>query len=385
MPEQMNLSDALDLIAQSKADIKSSVQGKGGTIGDDLTQYDQSISNIKFEYLSSDLFNQGNYVSGSPVTFAIKKYNDTTHLLEDIDPSEVTVSVSPTMIQDLEAYTHLTYDTNIATITKEYLWPDQEQGTVVQAVAGHTGGKMNVIVHYDKGNLDYVGTILAGDSLPISIEIGSAEDTSGTAYNTTSNWIQADPNNTIRIYFAGTVNGGAYTFESNDSFEIFYDPYRAYNSSWNGTYLTLTPRNNTLSGVDKAVVQVFWHNTHRDLACEAFTFTISLTQPANIYFSSPANGSTVTGEIDPETNECHEMIEVIDANGNAYSPEILETALSSEDCSIACEYDGETGLASYAYVILHEGQGSATITFTDPDTSATCSTTFDYDISAPQE
>lgn len=76
MPEQINLSDALDLIMQSKTDIKSSVQGKGSEIGDDLTQYAQSIDNIQFRSLQF----KNNDTGDMQTSFDVSRYNDSANV-----------------------------------------------------------------------------------------------------------------------------------------------------------------------------------------------------------------------------------------------------------------------------------------------------------------
>ena len=96
--EQINLSEALDIIAQSKADIKSSVQGKGSEIGDDLTEYNTAIENIKFRSMS---FNQN--------SFTIGRYNDIAwiEVQEYIDgvksyPDNISYTVSGSYVNVVE-------------------------------------------------------------------------------------------------------------------------------------------------------------------------------------------------------------------------------------------------------------------------------------------
>lgn len=74
--EVIALSDALDLIMQSKTDIKSSVQNKGSEIGDDLTQYAQSIDNIQFRSLQF----KNNDTGDMQTSFDVSRYNDTANV-----------------------------------------------------------------------------------------------------------------------------------------------------------------------------------------------------------------------------------------------------------------------------------------------------------------
>ena len=89
--EQINLSDALDLIAQSKGDIKTSVQGKGGTIGYDITEYSESIDNIQFRSIryGNDSIDLSRYSSDSHTTeFNISQYLDG----EESFPNDITIN-----------------------------------------------------------------------------------------------------------------------------------------------------------------------------------------------------------------------------------------------------------------------------------------------------
>ena len=103
--EQINLSDALDLIAQSKADIKDSVEGKGGIIGDDLTEYNTAIDNIKFRSLMMEN-NVSLFRYADATTFNVQQYLDgVTSFPENLDYSVVGDNVTVSMTEESDGAT----------------------------------------------------------------------------------------------------------------------------------------------------------------------------------------------------------------------------------------------------------------------------------------
>lgn len=396
MPEQMNLSDALDLIAQSKADIKSSVQGKGGTIGDDLTQYDTSINNLKFSYLSSSLFNEANSIyPGSPCDFPIKVYDDATHQLIDIDPDDITVSISPTMIQDLEIAEQFTYDSGACTVTKGYLDPSQEEGTMITAEQGTTGGKCNVIVHYAKGNIDYIGTLTANNPVAV-VALSSAEEvSSGDPITVSGTWVGAVPNTAMKIYPSFTINSTSYTPSNSDTITLAIaanNPntgrqiINPYTITWANGYWTLTPNSNKLVGVEEVTGFIAWSNSGRDIYQE-LQFTISETPPVEYYFTNPTEGTTLESAYDPESLVANWPIEI---NGVENLDDIVTYTTVDEDSASAGLYieavtgdDGEGNDVTTGVTInIPEGNGQCTLTYDDGEHS--CTVTFDYNVTAPE-
>ena len=274
MPEQMNLSNALDLIAQSKTDIKASVENKGGTIGNDLTEYGQSIDNIQFIYLSSECFNNTIYVETpeEASSCAIYIYDNNTHQNVDIDPSEITVSISPTLIQDLSESNHLIYEPTAVTVTKDYLWTDLQRGTAILLEQGGTAGRTNIIVHYGKGNMDYVFTAVPHNQNIIST-ISNVTDDSGTPISFLDDQILCNPNTTMRIYPSVTINGTPYTLSTADNINLDWvnpgeeEIPEPYTVTWDDTnkYLELIP-NAVMSNYDNVGMYISWNNPNRDIS-----------------------------------------------------------------------------------------------------------------------
>ena len=148
MPEQINLSDALSLIESSKADIKTSVENKGGTIGDDLTQYSNSIENIQFNYLHIDGTQEPQYLSSTGF-YNPMRYNASTYEYEYPDVETINVSVSPTEVKSDGDSTNYNPDCVNVNLEKE-----QGEDTVTLTITPATLGRADVLVHDSIGNTD---------------------------------------------------------------------------------------------------------------------------------------------------------------------------------------------------------------------------------------
>ena len=107
------------------------------------------------------------------------------------------------------------------------------------------------------------------------------------------------------------------------------------------------------------------------------------------HFSSPTDGDTLTGTLDSESGDFKYPIEVVGSDGNNISYDITSANIYPEaggspwNISYDEEDDGNGGTyISRVYMVCYiAGLGSETLTFTDPNTGTTCSTTFTYDIS----
>lgn len=118
----------------------------------------------------------------------------------------------------------------------------------------------------------------------------------------------------------------------------------------------------------------------------------SSDEPAQgLHFSSPADGSTITGAIDYELQEFKYPIEVVGADGNNISYDITSMCVTCDNPDVGIGYteDADENDQSYisgVYIYIYQaGTGTATLTFTDPESEDTCTTTFTYEVSEAVE
>ena len=178
MPETITLSDALDLIAQSKAEIKTSVQGKGGTINDDLTYYANSIDNIQFRSLivenEKNLFRYSNHVDLTVEQYLDGNKSFPENLSYVVDGSYVNVNMMT--------------ESSGATNQRFRLTPENY-------------GTSYLTIHDDMGNCDYPVTINV-PTFDISAEVDSYVGFSSvgndiTTGNLTAEWDTSAQSHTI--------------------------------------------------------------------------------------------------------------------------------------------------------------------------------------------
>lgn len=116
------------------------------------------------------------------------------------------------------------------------------------------------------------------------------------------------------------------------------------------------------------------------------TVTITDSTPAaEPYFSSPLDGSTITGTLDPDLGEFKYPIEVVGADGNNISYDVTAVSVTcdNQDVAVGYEEDADENEQSYisgVYLYIYQtGTDTATLTFDNGEQS--CTTTFTYDIS----
>lgn len=237
MPEQINLSDALALIESSKSDIKTSVENKGGTIGDDLTQYSNSISNIQFNYLYVDGQNATIYPE-SMTEYSIKRYNAETYGYDDPDSSTVSVSVSSTAVKTED--TNIPYDSGCV-VANIYTPEDPNDTSVWLDISPRTLGRADVLVHDSLGNTDVcMHTITTFSTDPSNGKVDCASYADGNAQaeiNVDSNdgtpFISVGYGNTFKLYLTITYNGNDITDEAYVN-SILSCGMNFYDGEWNG-------------------------------------------------------------------------------------------------------------------------------------------------------
>lgn len=119
------------------------------------------------------------------------------------------------------------------------------------------------------------------------------------------------------------------------------------------------------------------------------TVTLTVTDSATGYhFSSPADGDTINGELDPDFGEFTYPIEVIDSDGNNISYDITSMCVTSDNENVGIGYTEDANENGQSYIsgvnvsIYQAGSGTATLTFDDGEHS--CTTTFTYNITEGQ-
>ena len=145
MPNQeINLSDALDLIAQSKSNIKDSVEYKNGgnDIGENLTTYDSAIREIKYRSLQNSWGNYFVYGRYLPEEIHIQQYLDGN--LTYVDPSTVSFDVQNVVPGDEP------------TFSIQVLPRGAGENFLKLSVTSLAYGESNLIMTDEIGNCDYL-------------------------------------------------------------------------------------------------------------------------------------------------------------------------------------------------------------------------------------
>ena len=121
-------------------------------------------------------------------------------------------------------------------------------------------------------------------------------------------------------------------------------------------------------------------------SCNVHTTITDSTPEPESYFSSPADGDTITGTLDADSGEFSYPIEVVGPDGNNISYDITAISVTSDNQDVAVGYtedadENEQTYISGVYLYIYQaGSGTATLTFDDGEHS--CTTTFTYDITA---
>ena len=249
--EQINLSDALDLIMQSKTDIKSSVQGKGSEIGDDLTQYAQSIDNIQFRSLQF----KNNDTGDMQTSFDVSRYNDTANVSvqqyingETSYPVNTSYTVSGTSI----SVTKNTPGTN----KQVYRCVPTNYGTTILTIEDTVGNvEYPIALHVPAITIygDYNNTMSGFDSFEWDENIPAGDGGSISGWNAA--WdtsVQQNPNFTATFSF--NDGNGHNVDAANLSFDITGDVIDAglatvtYVTSASSVTFTFTPHINDMTG-----------------------------------------------------------------------------------------------------------------------------------------
>ena len=238
--EQINLSDALDIIAQSKADIKTSIENRDITAGEDLTEYSSKIDSIKYQGLSDNYpFIGANYITSNII---YRYYSDGS--VKDINAKDVTLSVldrpnsnawPPRMdFQDFPDYFSAfdsLYNPNLCQVSKLV-----EDGHVyINPVQNPGFGWFQVKVSDNVGNQDYYKTYITPvDNSPentyakiqsmtindvnVTLDDNYSDSDTSIDYNLTNptnNW------NTIVINLSFKLNRLNYVPTTNNTYERF--------------------------------------------------------------------------------------------------------------------------------------------------------------------
>ena len=224
--EQINLSDALDLIAQSKSDIKDSVEYKGGIIGNDLTEYYSAIDNIEFNTLVSGLPLEPQIGDG---TSQIKRYNSATYGLVDADYNDVTMEVLDNYVSAAkpEGWTsnlNNYYDPQAFIFTLE----DDGYGKAVIDAEYNNVGWTQIKIHDNVGNVDFIKsykTSIESNQLTIT-EVNENTYSKNVTDNGDNTWsVDLEGNNNIEITVTPVINNKNYEITNRDVLiaEYIYD------------------------------------------------------------------------------------------------------------------------------------------------------------------
>ena len=432
MPEQMNLSTALDEINAIKNNLGTALNGKGMTVTEEFSSFPTAVSNLsqrmlQFPRVSNPTFLLTPYLNYklNEIAYVDENTNRTARYNDIWQNNGGILSAFSTLYRDeltltqlnepANPITGLQYNTDAGRVipmgSSPNLW------TAIQII-GDEEGYVQYRLTDTKANQDYIITVVVGD---INTDAEIVSTTWGATVNgdfTPLNEIKLEPGNTywlgvqgdISINSIGSVNQDTSKYTTDKIYQPigldivwqltdlygFNDVDSVTITSSDTAVATVTPYidgQGTQSGWDlnclsagTTTLTLNWLDSNGD-AIYSDLYEITVTQPGPS-FENPADGSTVTGEYDPNTSEYTEQISVIDGEGNYYSLDdvAMNTTVTDPDnrCSIGYVDDGE-GTITSVYVTIQEGTGQATLEFTDPNTNATCTSTFDYDISAPAQ
>lgn len=212
--QTITLSEALDLIAQSKSDIKSSVQGKGGTINDNLTEYSSSIDEIPFNTLTGGLPLDPQNGDGSVI---IKRYNSATFSTTDANIDDISIQVLSSYIAAAkpEGWSYDYYDQNAFTITLDDDGTGKAQLNAEYANVGWT----QVKIHDNIGNVDFIKSYRTAINTNVLTISGVTEN--GNSATVTDNHddkytVDLAGGNDISITLAPVINDLPYTVTARD-------------------------------------------------------------------------------------------------------------------------------------------------------------------------
>lgn len=266
MPNQeINLSDALDLIAQSKTDIKGSIEDRDIVVGDNLTEYSSKIDSIKYQGLCDSYPFSGMNESTSSM---ILRYNDDGSVV-DVNSSDITLSIlnnpnssawpPPQAYQVFPEYFsafNSLYNPNLYTVNKlvngghVYIDPIQQTGfgwcqvNIYDAI-----GKQNYYKTYitpvdtnsDNTWVKIVSMSIFGTTVTFDEEIDSDNSIEYICTNPVSEYKQ------ININLSFKLNGEIYVPTTNDTYTRFYASLTDENGndytnliSYSNNYQTIT-------------------------------------------------------------------------------------------------------------------------------------------------
>lgn len=383
--EVIALSDALDLIMQSKTDIKSSVQNKGSEIGDDLTQYAQSIDNIQFRSLQF----KNNDTGDMQTSFDVSRYNDTANVSvqqyingETSYPVNTSYTVSGTSI----SVTKNTPGTN----KQVYRCVPTDYGTTILTIEDTVGNveyPITINVPVTTINGDYDNTMSGFDSFQWDENIPGEGGDTLTGWNAA--WdtsVQQNPNFTATFSF--NDGNGHNVDAANLSFDITGDVIDAgfvtvtYVLASNSATFTFTPYYNNddsqyeyhngviniamSDGTSTGDIAPIYLTGGDDLEPDEPTETITWSQNpfvVNVAAGSRSNWFTLTGtdsnsnSITVTRDEWNYTIDPDDGvitggtKPERFAADATNLTAGTYNYDIACENGGEYGVAHIQVVV----------------------------------
>ena len=461
--EQINLSDALDLIAQSKSDIKGSVEYKGGTIGDDLTEYSTSINNIQFRsiYVEENTVEVPMY--GSYVTIDALQYingnksyptnisytvsgsssevewvdNPTERGPQQFNVTPVNYGTTTLVIEDEMGNCNypITLTTSTVTFTAEltykqhFDWGDDgsyPEGTIALEWEGSSNFSLYFKVYNSNDNsvipptalVDSIG--LSGNAIDNNLmtitpsvyqqenEVKlTIEPANNTLYNTdfyvnfTDGYSETGD---LHIVFVGGVDPEPVTYSINEAMIDHCTVTINPNPAAEGETVTVTVTPNqgqVFDSIEAHGFDTFTNITITDLGNNQYSFTMPAEnvelsvycvssggdEPTEPYFSSPANGDTLTGMLNSDNNyEYKYPLEICYGDGTPIPNNLIvdyTTVDNNNNWTIRHDTadDGNGSYISNVYLYFNAGgEGDVTLIYSDAMEGLYASSSFHYAI-----